>query len=71
MSIVATTLISLSRSGTIGQDEVEESTYTILPVVFKANELNNCPQLEPLLKDLGFIGKFKPDSAFWVWANNL
>ena len=31
-------LISLSRSGTIGQDEVEEFTCTIFPVVFKADE---------------------------------
>ena len=31
-------LISLSRSGTIGQDEVEVTTCTIFLVVFKANE---------------------------------
>ena len=30
--------ISLSRSGTIGQDEVEARTITIFIVVFKANE---------------------------------
>ena len=31
-------LVSLSRLGTIGQDEVEVPTFTILPVVLKANQ---------------------------------
>jgi hypothetical protein len=56
-------LISLSRSGTIGQDEVEATTFTIFQVVFKASELINSPRLEPLFKDLGFTLKFKPGSA--------
>ena len=30
--------ISLSKSGTIGQDEVESSTFTIFMIVFKADE---------------------------------
>ena len=71
MVIVFAALISLSRSSTIGQDEVEEITFTILLVVFEANELINRPRLEPLLKDRGFIGKFKLDSAISEWANNL
>ncbi len=65
------TLISLGRSGTIGQDEVKLATCTILPVVFKANDLNNRSSLEPLLKERGFIKKLKEGSAFWIWANNL
>ena len=64
-------LISLSRPGTIGQDEVEIPTCTSLLAVFKADELTNRPRLEPLLKDRGFSLKFKPGSASWVWANNL
>jgi hypothetical protein len=34
-------LISLSRSGTIGQDEVVEDTPTLFSVVFNANESMN------------------------------
>ena len=71
MSIVVSPLISLSRLGTIGQDEVEPHATTILFAVFEANELTNCLRLEPLVEDRGFIGKFKPDSASWIWANNL
>jgi hypothetical protein len=71
MVIVVSILISLSRPGTIGQDEVEEHTSTILPAVFKANELIDCSRLEPLVEDCGFGLKFKPDSAFSIWANNL
>ena len=52
-------LISLSRSGTIGQDEVEDPTFTVFPVFYKANECINHPRLEPLLKDRGFSLKLK------------
>ncbi len=48
MIIVCVMLIFLSRPGTIGQDEVETITCTILVVVFKAHELINRPRLEPL-----------------------
>ncbi len=71
MVIVFLTLNSLRRSGTIGQDEVEVRACTIFNVVFKANELTNRSRLEPLLKDRGFIGKFKPGSAISEWANNV
>ncbi len=66
MVIVFAALISLSRSSTIGQDEVEEITFTILLVVFEANELINRPRLEPLLKDRGLIAKLKQGTAFLV-----
>ena len=60
MSIVSwTSLISLSRSGTIGQDEVECITITIFFVALKANEFINRPHLEPLLKDRCFSWKLK------------
>ncbi len=49
MIIVCFILISLSRSGTIGQDEVEAPTFTIFIVVFKANELINFSQLNPIV----------------------
>ena len=64
-------LISLSRSGTIGQDEVEVDTLTIFSAVIKANELTNRPRLEPVLKDRYFSLKLKQGNASWVWANNL
>jgi hypothetical protein len=41
--------ISLSRPGTIGQDEVVCTTKTIFIIVFKAHELTNRPRLEPRL----------------------
>ncbi len=56
-------LISLSRPSTIGQDEVECSSITIFLVVFKANELINCPRLVPLVKDIGFSLKLKQGRA--------
>ena len=65
------TLISLSRPGTIGQNEVEEITFTIFTVVLKADELINRPRLEPLLKYFGFSLKLKQGSAFWFWENYL
>ncbi len=68
---VAPTLFSLSRPGTIGQDEVESITCTTFLVVLKANELTNRPCLEPLFKERGFIEKLKQGSAVWIWANNL
>ena len=63
--------ISLSRPVTIGQDEVEPTAFTILFVVFKANELIYCLRLKPLLKDLGFSLKLKQRSTVWIWANNM
>ncbi len=71
MVVVFVILFSLSRPGTIGQDEVEVMNVTILTFVFKADELINRPRLEPLFKERGFIEKSKQGSAFWVWANNL
>ncbi len=64
-------LISLSRSGPIGQDEVELHTCTTIPSVFKANELTNRPRLEPLFEDRGFSLKLKPASSVCYWTNNL
>ena len=64
-------LFTLSRPGTIGQDEVEVIAITIFSAVFKANELNNLPRLEPLVEERGFIETLKQDSAAWAWANNL
>jgi hypothetical protein len=63
MVIVFATPTFHSRSGTIGQNEVEAPTCTIFTVVLKANELINRPRFEPLLKDLGFSLKFKQGSA--------
>ena len=63
--------ISLSRSGAIGQDEVDFNICTIFIAVFKANECRKSTRLEPLLKDRGLIEKFKPVNAVWVYANNL
>jgi hypothetical protein len=71
MVIVFAVPISLSRPGTIGQNEVEITICAIFSVVIKANELYNRPRLEPLVEDCGFGLKFKPDSALWVYANNL
>ncbi len=65
------TIISLSRSGTIGQDEVEGITFTFFISVFEANDWINRPRLEPLVEDCDFIGKLKQGSAFWEWVNNL
>ncbi len=63
MIIVVSIPFSLSRPGTIRQDEVEHITCTILFVVFKANELINRPRLEPLFKERGFIKKLKQSSS--------
>ncbi len=64
-------LISLSRSGTIGQDKVEVNTCTIFTVIFRANELINYSRLEPLLKDRCFIWKLQQGINVFAWANNL
>ncbi len=69
--VIVLIMISMSRSGTIGQDEVEVIIITIFTVVFKANELTNRPCLEPLLKERGFIEKLKQGRALWFSANNL
>jgi hypothetical protein len=71
MGVVLIPPISLSRSDTIGQDEVEEIFCTIFSVVFKANECMEDPRLEPLLEERGFIEKLKQSSAISLWANNL
>ncbi len=73
MVIVVVILMVLSSSGTIGKYEIEVITFTIFYSAFKANELTNRPRLEPLLKDRGFIWKFKPNTVFSVviYANNL
>ncbi len=60
--------IYLFRPVSIRQDEVEVSTtLIILPVVFKADELNYRTRLEPLLKERGFIEKLKQGSAVFIW----
>ncbi len=59
------TLIYLSSSGIIGQDEVEPKTFTIV-VIFEANELINCSRLEPLFKDHGLSWKFNQGSAVLI-----
>ncbi len=70
MITVCQTLISLSRSDTIGQDEVQVNTCTKF-VAFKASELINRPRLEPLVENRGFSLKLKQGTVSWVWANNL
>ena len=52
------TLLSLSRSGTIGQDEVEVTFITIFSAVFKANEGVNL-SASNLLVDLSLSWKLK------------
>ena len=56
-------MISLSRSGTIGQDEVERTTITISLVVLKANE---CMKHSAPLKHHSCRGKHKILGAFWL-----
>ena len=63
--------ISLSRSGPIGQDEVEEKICTIFIEGFKANESNNLPRLEPLVAERGFIEKLKRGSMVSMSGNCL
>ncbi len=65
------TLIYLSRSGTIGQDEVKTITCTIFKVVFKANEgvkdstLNHFINLSLTWKEKLFFA-FRFDDAYYL-----
>ncbi len=62
MVIVFVVPISLSRSGTIGQDEVEELTFTISTVVFKTNKGAKDSTFNHFV-DLSLTRKFKHSFA--------
>ncbi len=72
MRILSLILKNLSRSGTIGQDEVELVTCTFFSVVFKANEwthhsiffTNNCSKGKDKM-----LGAFLID-AYWFWKSD-
>ncbi len=58
-------IFSLSRSGTIGQDEVKATTYTICLGVFKASK---CMKHSTLLTHHSCRGKHKMLGASWIDA---